>query len=314
MNRLSTRMRSRSVAVVGPLALAMALALLVGPAARSAHAELTPQQKQEMKAIYERATRAYDVGKYAEAIVEYQKAYEIGGDPPMLYNIAQAYRLNDQPGEALRFYRRYLQRAPNARNREDVERKMADLEKTVEERRKAQAAAPTPVAPPPATTGTPAVPAAPPPAAPPVVSSPPAASVTVGDGQPTGVSEGPSTGRKVVSWSLLGVGVLAGVGSIIEGQIAKSKGQKLTDQSNMPNPTFFDPTIEKDGKNANLFAIILGVTGGTAAVVGTILLLTGGSSSPEAPAEAPTPVPTARATFTPWLGAGVIGAGADVRF
>ena len=80
-------------------------------------------KKLEMKQLYERATRAYDVGKYNEAIEEYRKAYEIGGDPPMLYNIAQAYRLNDEPEEAVRFYRRYLQRAPNARNREDVERK-----------------------------------------------------------------------------------------------------------------------------------------------------------------------------------------------
>ena len=69
-------------------ALVLLLAVVVGPAARAA--ELTPQQKLEMKQLYERATRAYDVGKYNEAIEEYQKAYEIGGDPPMLYNIAQA--------------------------------------------------------------------------------------------------------------------------------------------------------------------------------------------------------------------------------
>src|SRR5258708_6919386 len=65
--------------------LVLLLAMAVGPAARAA--ELTPQQKLEMKQLYERATRAYDVGKYNEAIEEYQKAYEIGGDPPILYNI-----------------------------------------------------------------------------------------------------------------------------------------------------------------------------------------------------------------------------------
>src|SRR5204863_8139914 len=104
--------------------------LLAGPAVRVARAaDLSPQQKQEMRVLYDKATRAYDVGKYAEAIEEYQKAYEIGGDPPMLYNIAQAYRLNNQPTEAVRFYKRYLQRAPNARNREDVERTIAEQEK-----------------------------------------------------------------------------------------------------------------------------------------------------------------------------------------
>jgi tetratricopeptide (TPR) repeat protein len=106
--------------------------------------QLTPVQKQEMKQHYEKATRAYDVQKYSEAVEEYQKAYEIGGDPAMLYNVAQSYRLSDQLPEALRFYRRYLQRSPNARNREDVERKISDLERTLEERRKAAAAVPPP--------------------------------------------------------------------------------------------------------------------------------------------------------------------------
>ena len=107
---------------------------------RSAHAQLTPQQKQEIHQHYDRATRAYDLGKYTEAVDEYQKVYEIDGDPVMLYNIAQAYRLNDQPQDAIHFYRRYLQRSPEARNREDVERKIAAQEKVIEEKRKAAAA------------------------------------------------------------------------------------------------------------------------------------------------------------------------------
>ena len=68
---------------------------------------------------------------------EYQKAYEIGGDPAMFYNVAQAFRLNGQVSEALHAYRRYLQRSPNARNRPDVERKIGELERTLETRRKA---------------------------------------------------------------------------------------------------------------------------------------------------------------------------------
>ncbi len=107
---------------------------------RPARAQLTPQQKQEIHQHYDRATRAYDLGKYPEAVDEYQKVYEIDGDPVMLYNIAQAYRLNDQPQDAIHFYRRYLQRAPEARNRDDVERKIAAQEKVIEEKRKAAAA------------------------------------------------------------------------------------------------------------------------------------------------------------------------------
>jgi hypothetical protein len=93
---------------------------------------LTPEQKAEMRAHYERATRAYDIQKYDEAIDEYQKAYEVSGDPPMLYNIAQAFRLSDRPAEAIRYYRRYLQRAPDTRVRDDVERKIANLQALID--------------------------------------------------------------------------------------------------------------------------------------------------------------------------------------
>src|SRR5450432_3187573 len=220
----------------------------MGTQARAA--EITPQQKQEMKTLYERATRAYDVGKYNEAIEEYQKAYEIGGDPPMLYNIAQAYRLNDQPGEALRFYRRYLQRAPGARNREDVERKIADLEKSVEEKRKAQAAAtPPPVTAPPAVP-TPAL-AAPNPVGPPAAPAPApgeTGGTTPGTEPPPATGDGgSSTARKAVAWSFVGAGVLCGIGSLVEGLVVgRSKSNDVMNMS--AAGAIYDPEIPHAGQ------------------------------------------------------------------
>src|SRR4029453_9225134 len=148
--------------------LTLGVLLLVAP--RSAVAQMTQAQKDEVKLHYQRATRAYDLQKYLEAIDEYQKAYEISGDPPMLYNNAPAYRLADQPAEAARYYRRFLQRMPNARNREDVERKIADQEKIAEQRKKPEP--PPPQQPPPPTKPPPIVevkPPPPPPATPPPV-------------------------------------------------------------------------------------------------------------------------------------------------
>jgi tetratricopeptide (TPR) repeat protein len=301
MNRLTGWGRSGCAALVG-VAVLSAL-VLSGPWARPAWGmQLSPQQKQEMKLHYERATRAYDVGKYQEAIEEYQKAYEIGGDPPMLYNIAQAYRLNDQPGEAIRFYRRYLQRKPDARNREDVERKVADLEKVVDERKKAAALATPPVvtAPPPTTT-----PATPPPATsnPPVVVAPPVTPPPGQEPQPE------SRARKIIAWTLMGVGVVAGGGAAYEAQVAKDKSDKVTAQSRSNPPIAFDPAVEQNGKTANVLAIVLGGVGAAAIITGVVLLITGGSSaSPEAATT------TARATVTPWVGGGVVGAGAELRF
>jgi hypothetical protein len=295
--------------------LVLLLAMAVAPAARAA--ELTPQQKLEMKQLYERATRAYDVGKYNEAIEEYQKAYEIGGDPPMLYNIAQAYRLNDQPNEALRFYRRYLQRAPSARNREDVERKIADLEKTVEERRKAAAVAtPPPVTTPPLVTSPSPVSPAPVPAPPPAgLVGPPSPQSPVTPLGPVPAApgdEGPSRARTIVSWSLVGAGVLCGGGAVVSGLIARGKSNDVTNMS--AAGATFDPTIEHSGKVANAVTIGLWVAGGALVATGVILLLTGESSSTEAPAPSTPPPPSPTAMVAPWIGNGLVGAGAGFRF
>jgi len=100
-------------------------------------APLTSAQRQEIRAHYQRASRDYDLGKFEEAIDEYQVIYEIDGDPVMLYNLAQAYRLAEQPDKAIQFYRRYLQRAPEAKNREAVEQKISALEKILAQHGKA---------------------------------------------------------------------------------------------------------------------------------------------------------------------------------
>jgi hypothetical protein len=234
----------------------------------------------------------------------------------MLYNIAQAYRLNDQPTEAVRFYRRYLQRAPGARNREDVERKIAELEKTIEERRKAAAAAtPPPATPPPVVPVAPSTPA--PIVGPPAPSATPAAPaagapVETVDAEGAAPSEGSST-KKILGWSFLGAGVLCGAGALTFGLIAKGKANDYSNLSAMGGT--YDPNIDHDGKQADHIAIGLGIAAGALAVTGGILLLTS-SSSPSSESTSPenTPPPTPSAMLMPWLGNGLAGAGALVRY
>ncbi len=281
-------------------------------AGRSAQAQLTPQQKQEIHQHFDRATRAYDLGKYPEAIDEYQKVYEIDGDPVMLYNIAQAYRLNDQPQDAIHFYRRYLQRAPEARNREDVERKIAAQEKVIEDKRKAAAA----VQPPPVTTP----PVKPPPrvveqpkeVVPPPAPPPPVVTAPVTPPPP----EPPSTALRIVGWSMIGAGVAADVVAVIEGIRAKNRGDELTKMMNPSNPPVFDTSqqnIQSEGKTANIVAIVCGIAGTAVAVAGAVVLITNGSSSSSPAAEAPAESgPTV--SFTPWLAPGLAGGGVGLRF
>ena len=72
--------RIRGSRMFSPRFLACLASLIVVLGAAEARAmQLSPSQKVEMKQHYDKATRAYDIQKYTEAVEEYQKAYEIGG-------------------------------------------------------------------------------------------------------------------------------------------------------------------------------------------------------------------------------------------
>ena len=281
--------------------------MLLAFGTKEVRAQLTPQQKQEIHVHYQQATRAYDLGKYQEAVEEYQKVYEIDGDPVMLYNIAQAYRLNDQPQESIHFYRRYLQRSPEARNKEDVERKITAMEKLIDERRKAAAL----VAPPPPKTDVKPV-AVPQPVAPPVVVTPP---VVVAPPPPPAPVPA-STTRLVVGWSMVGVGVASIAVAIVEGIKAKNRGDQLTQKSNESTHLTFNSdlqNIQSEGKTANIVAIVCGIAGTTVGVAGAIVLISSGSSAP-ANDNGTAPVTTNTVSFAPWVAPGLLGGGMGLRF
>jgi hypothetical protein len=281
--------------------------MLLAFGTKEVRAQLTPQQKQEIHVHYQQATRAYDLGKYQEAVEEYQKVYEIDGDPVMLYNIAQAYRLNDQPQESIHFYRRYLQRSPEARNKEDVERKITAMEKLIDERRKAAAL----VAPPPPKTDVKPVVVPPPPPPPPVVTPP----VVVAPPPPPPPPPA-STTRLVLGWSMVGVGVASIAVAIVEGIRAKNRADTVTSMSNQPPPnpwtTQLD-SIQSEGKTANIVAIVCGIAGTAVGVAGAVVLITSGSSAPANDNGTPATTTTS-VSFAPWVGPGLVGGGMGLRF
>jgi tetratricopeptide (TPR) repeat protein len=71
--------------------------------------------------------RLYDLRRYDPAIREFEQAYQLDNDPAHLYNIAQSHRLANHVPEAIAAYRAYLDRLPEAANRPDVERRIAEL-------------------------------------------------------------------------------------------------------------------------------------------------------------------------------------------
>jgi tetratricopeptide (TPR) repeat protein len=85
-------------------------------------------QTTEAREHYRKGTAAYNLGKYANAAEEYERAYEITLDPALLFNVAQSYRLAGDNKKALLTYKSYLRSAPTGDRRELAEAKVRELE------------------------------------------------------------------------------------------------------------------------------------------------------------------------------------------
>jgi tetratricopeptide (TPR) repeat protein len=108
-----------TLALLGPLGLsAPALAKGDGDA-----------KKEQVKKLFDDGIIQYDLGKFDESINIFEKAYAMYPDPAFLYNIAQAHRMAKHPEEAVRAYRTYLRKVPNAANKDEVNKWIAALEK-----------------------------------------------------------------------------------------------------------------------------------------------------------------------------------------
>ena len=113
----------------------VALVACVAPAAR---ADSSGDALQEAKDHYDRGMAHYELGEFAAATDEFKLAYARSQAPGLLFNLGQACRLNKDYEQALHFYRAYLRVRPDAANREDVERRIAELEPIVDVRQKAE--------------------------------------------------------------------------------------------------------------------------------------------------------------------------------
>jgi tetratricopeptide (TPR) repeat protein len=198
----------RSPLRVALLAAAVVLTLFASP---SAHAD--PARLREARAHYEQAVAHYNLDEYAPALAEFREAYRIKPDPSFLFNIAQCHRRLGQNEAALDYYRKYLRNLPDAPNRADVERIVAELH--------AKEAAPQPDAPPapaPIVVPPPTAPAPPPQLEAPT-SAPDAALIAMPPPPPPPQSS-PLYKRW---WFWTGVGVIV-VSAVVIGFVASAKG------------------------------------------------------------------------------------------
>jgi len=122
-------MTTRLIQLVCQLTLVLGVIAVAPPRARADDAAL-----HTAKAHFERGQKLYALARFREALDEYQLAFDASPRPELLFDIAQCYRnLGDYPA-AVFSYRKYLQLAPDAANREQVEQLIGELETRQDQR------------------------------------------------------------------------------------------------------------------------------------------------------------------------------------
>jgi hypothetical protein len=289
--------------------------------ARRADAAQDSAATASAKAHFKTGTTFYDLGKFDEAIREFESAYEAKSDPAFLFNLAQANRLAGHAAEALHLYRTYLRYVPDPPNLSDIQNNIHTLEKLVSERPATSPGAPptmdssagytppvgpTSVSPPPPPSAV--APMAAPPGAPPVLAPRPLTPEPVdaqrGAQSAAPVSDGPpgrtgSSSRRNIGKVLTVVGAGVFAGGIIFGLLAGAQSRKVE------SAVIFDPAVENNGKTFDTLKWVGLVAGAITAAAGVVLYAT----SQSAPAET-----TPRTALLPLAGPHLGGAILQVSF
>jgi tetratricopeptide (TPR) repeat protein len=123
--RCSTRSLAR--ARRGFLAALLGCLLFGASAAQAGSAEVAQAER-----VFRKAQRAYQQGRYLDAVHGYRQAFALAPFPELLFNLWQAYRQLGRHAEAREHYLRYLQVSPvRPANAEVVEELIAEMSRAV---------------------------------------------------------------------------------------------------------------------------------------------------------------------------------------
>ncbi len=234
-------------------------------------------KRSDAKAMFEEGQKKFDVGKFDDAAAHWIETYELSGNPILLYNIAQAYRLGNSYEKALKFYKAYLRRDEKSTVRPEVEARMAEMQKLIEQQRKSNEAPPQgtiPEPPPPPETGQTKKPPpeTPPPSTPPTTNNQPLNATP----SPPTPPEAPKTGLRYAGYGLVGLavaslavaGAMSGLASSASSDVqhtAKTGGTFGSKQQ----------SEDKNGPTYDNVAIAFYAIGGASAVAAGVLLYLG---------------------------------------
>jgi len=107
------------------LAAVLALLSIVSSGASAQEEGAVPR---EARAAFEAGEAAYAAGRFEEALVYFERAYELTDEPDVLYNIATLQDRLRQDAAALASYRAYLEVVPDSEARANIEARIRVLE------------------------------------------------------------------------------------------------------------------------------------------------------------------------------------------
>lgn len=82
----------------------------------------------------EQGEHFYRLSDYPAALRQYEAAYRLDPRPALLFNVARCHEVMANLEQAIRYYRRYLRRTPDAKDRAIVEQRIRNLRKRLAER------------------------------------------------------------------------------------------------------------------------------------------------------------------------------------
>jgi hypothetical protein len=252
--------RTRLLRCVTVFTVMHATAALAQPAAPR---KLKEKEKAEARALYDEGLRHYNVAEYADAVTAFKGAYLLSGDPKLLFNVAQSYRLSGDCEQALRFYKNFKREAPRVSNTAEVDAAIS----------KCEAALPLPVAAAPPERPAPA----PPPVAPPTF---PATAPDPVPLEPVGVSQAaagksPGHGKRVAGVTLAALGVAAAGTGLVLGLSGRAELRDL--HSRQGEWGLAEKEKERSAERRQMAGQILLGVGATSLAAGVVVYLMGNS-------------------------------------
>ncbi|MEI9936173.1 MAG: hypothetical protein WDO69_03005 [Pseudomonadota bacterium] len=221
------------------------------PADDDAASKATPEQAAAV--AYQKALASYAQGEVAAALDSMRQSYQLSKRAELLYNLAQLEEELKACEDSLKDYRRYLELVPHGRYREAAELARERLEHECP----APAATPAPAA---------------------AVAASTARAPTPEPKQSAAKPEPASywTTRRVIGWSAIATGTLAGVGALyfqLEAIQARNDYQKSVDAAAKPGGPPPDQSLQDRQHRTNDLAIVLGTSAGALVAGGALVLL-----------------------------------------